>query len=564
MKKFILLVVVSVLFYQCKPAERLQDQPQNIAIDSINNNLLSQQPKLVVGVVVDQMRYDYLTRFWKHFREDGFKKLIKEGFTCNNNHYNYVPTYTGPGHASIYTGTSPKNHGIISNTWYDKFSKEYVYCVQDDSQKTIGIESSAGQMSPSRLQTTTVSDQNRLHTQFKGKTIGIALKDRGAVLPAGHTANAAYWFHGKDEGVFITSSFYRNDLPQWVQDFNASNTVESYLKPWSTLRAISTYVESGEDENDFEYSFRGKETATFPYNLKDLSDENGGYDILKSTPYGNNITTDFALAAIDGEQLGKDEFTDFLTLSYSSPDYIGHSFGVNSKEVQDNYIRLDEDIARLITNLNKKVGEGNYILFLTSDHGAVHVPNYLKSKKIPAGYVSNKKLKEKINQFLGEEYGMLDLVENLSNNQIFFNKENLKEENIQSNDLARELKTFLLAQPHIYRVYTRGEIEAMNSKDKIKHFVENGFHQQRSGDVCYLYEPSYISYSEVGSTHGSPMTYDTHVPLIFYGKGIRKGQTYTKTQIVDIAPTISALLGIAFPNAITGEVIQEVLEKNNQ
>ncbi|PZW43705.1 putative AlkP superfamily pyrophosphatase or phosphodiesterase [Mesonia algae] len=561
MKKITLLLVLTALFYQCKTSKLDQNNSLTDGIDSTSTNPLSQQPKLVVGVVVDQMRYDYLTRFWDHFREDGFKKLVGEGFTCNNNHYNYVPTYTGPGHASIYTGTSPKNHGIISNNWYDKFSNEYVYCAQDDTRETIGAETTAGQMSPWRMQTTTVSDQNRLHTQFRGKTIGVALKDRGAILPAGHTANAAYWFYGKDKGVFITSSFYRNDLPQWVKDFNASGKVESYLKPWNTLKDITTYIESGADKNDFEHRFRGKETATFPYDLNELSEENGGYDILKSTPYGNNISTDFALAAIDGEQLGQDEFTDFLTLSYSSPDYIGHSFGVNSKEVQDNYVRLDEDIARLIKNLDEKVGKGNYTLFLTADHGAVHVPNYLKSKKIPAGYMNSKALKEKVNQFLGEEYGILDLIKNVSNNQIFFDKEMLREKNIKAIDLANHLKGFLIDQPHLYKVYTREEVEAMNSNDKLKHFVENGFHQQRSGDVIFLYDPAFISYSGVGSTHGSSMTYDTHVPLIFYGMGIQKGQTYAKTEITDIAPTISALLGIAFPNAVTGEVIQEVLEK---
>ncbi|MGO1584393.1 alkaline phosphatase PafA [Mesonia sp.] len=562
MKKLILLPALAVLFFQCKTSDFSKENETNLtAKDSIIPNSLAHQPKLVVGVVVDQMRYDYLTRFWDHYGEDGFKKLVDEGFTCKNNHYNYVPTYTAPGHTSIYTGTSPKNHGIISNSWYDKVSKKYVYCTEDGEQTSVGTEDVAGQMSPSRLQVTTVADQNRLHTQFKGKTIGIALKDRSSILPAGHTANAAYWFHGKEEGIFITSSFYRNDLPQWVEDFNSSNTVENYLKPWNTLKPISTYVESGPDDNDFEHRFRGKKTATFPYDLKALSKENDGYDILKSTPYGNNITTDFAIAAIEGEALGKDDITDFLTLSYSSPDYIGHSFGVNSKEVQDNYIRLDQDIARLIKNLDEKVGKGNYTLFLTADHGAIHVPNYLKSKKIPAGYLRSKTMRKKIKQYLGEEYGTLDLVEHISNNQIFFRKESLKEKNIQAQDLANELKAFLISLPHIYKAYTRNEIEAMSSNDKIMSYVENGFHQQRSGDVVYLYEPGYISYSETGSTHGSPFTYDTHVPLIFYGNGIQKGQTFAKTQIIDIVPTISALLGIAFPNAITGEVLQEVLEE---
>ena len=346
---------------------------------------LRAQPKLVVGVVVDQMRYDYITRFWDKFGEEGFKKLISEGFNFRNNHFNYIPTYTGPGHASVFAGSAPQTHGIVSNDWFNKFEEQSVYCVGDPSVRSIGTDSDAGKMSPHRLLTTSVADENRLHTQLRGKTIGIALKDRGAILPAGHTANGAYWFHGKNEGKWITSSFYTEELPQWVKNFNKSGKAESYLKPWTTLAKVETYLESGTDINAFEGGFRGKDDAGFPYDLKALAEQNGQFDILKATPYGNNLTTDFALAALEGEKLGQDEFTDFLTLSYSSTDYVGHNFGVNSKEIQDTYLRLDQDLARLLKNLDEKVGKGNYTLFLTADHGAVQVPAYLESLKIPGG-----------------------------------------------------------------------------------------------------------------------------------------------------------------------------------
>src|SRR5690606_16479923 len=267
-------------------------------------------PKLVVGIVVDQMRYDYLTRFYNKYGDGGFKRMMNEGFNCKNNHFNYVPTYTGPGHASVYTGTTPKYHGIIGNDWYDKEIKASVYCAGDDSMQSVGIEGKDGQMSPHRMITTTFSDENRLFTQMKGKTIGISIKDRGAVLPAGHTGNAAYWFHGEDKGYFITSSYYMESLPKWVKDFNNSNTVKSYLKTWDTYYDISTYSESGSDLNDFEGGFKGKDEATFPYYLNKLKDANGGYNILRTTPYGNTILTDFALAAVKGEDLGQDNYTD--------------------------------------------------------------------------------------------------------------------------------------------------------------------------------------------------------------------------------------------------------------
>ncbi|WP_324720715.1 alkaline phosphatase PafA [Salinimicrobium sp. HB62] len=521
---------------------------------------LNANPKLVVGVVVDQMRYDYITRFWNHYGEDGFKKLVSKGFNLRNNHFNYIPTYTGPGHASVFSGAAPGTHGIIGNNWYDKFDEEYVYCVEDKSVEPVGTMDDAGKMSPHRLITTTVADENRLHTQMRGKTIGIALKDRGAVLPAGHTANAAYWFHGRDEGKWITSSFYTQELPQWVQKFNASGKVDSYLKPWTTLADINSYVESGVDINLFEGGFSGKEDTGFPYDLRTLKDGNGGYDIVKVTPYGNSLTTDFAIAALDGEQLGKDDITDFLTVSYSSTDYVGHNFGVNSKEIQDTYLRLDRDLARLLKALDQKVGAGNYTLFLTSDHGGVHVPAYLESVRIPSGYFDWDDLKKELNAFLSGKFANENLVENISNNQIFLNYDEVLKMEVSSEEIQQEIAHFLLQYERINRVFTREQLQSANYTEKIASAVDNGFNQKRSGDVVVILEPSVISYSRTGSTHGSGNNYDTHAPLIFYGKGIKAGSSLERTEIVDIAPTISALLGIPFPNGATGRPLYIVMK----
>ncbi|NJW53916.1 alkaline phosphatase PafA [Salinimicrobium oceani] len=535
---------------------------QEKAPDSFDSEKdLMATPKLVVGVVVDQMRYDYLTRFWNRFGEGGFKRLISEGFNLRNNHFNYIPTYTGPGHASVYTGTAPGDHGIIGNDWYDKFTGQYVYCVGDSLVTSVGTNSTAGQMSPHRLITTTVADENRLHTQMRGKTIGIALKDRGAILPAGHTANAAYWFHGRDEGKWITSSFYASKLPQWVEKFNASGKAKSYLKEWKTLGEVDSYIESGTDVNEFEGGFTGKSNTGFPYDLAALKDLNGGYEILKATPFGNNITTDFAIAAIDGEELGKDENTDFLTVSYSSTDYIGHNFGVNSKEVQDAYLRLDKDLAHLLKALDQKVGEGNYTLFLTSDHGGVHVPAYLESVKIPSGYFSFPKLREDLNSFLFSKYETNNLVENISNNQIFFDYDEVLKMEVQAETLQEEVAHFLLQYDMINKVFTRDQLQAASFSEKIASAVDNGFNQKRSGDVVLVLDPSVISYSRTGSTHGTGNNYDTHAPLIFFGKGIKAGNSLERTEIVDIAPTISALLGIPFPNGATGKPLYMVFKE---
>jgi predicted AlkP superfamily pyrophosphatase or phosphodiesterase len=384
-----------------------------------------QKPKLVVGIVIDQMRYDYLDRYWNKFGNDGFKKIINNGFNCKNTHYNYMPTYTGPGHASIYTGTTPENHGIIANDWYNKRDKKMMYCAEDTTVKTIGSTSKDGLMSPKNMITTTITDQLKLNTNFKGKVIGISLKDRGAILPAGHKADAAYWFEGKNTGKWISSSYYFNELPKWVQEVNKKNSANTYLsKPWNTLLPIAEYTASIADNNPYEGVFEGEKTPTFPHNLPALRDSNENYSLIKNTPFGNNITTEMALAAIIGEKLGEDEITDFLALSYSSPDYIGHQFGPMSVEVEDNYLRLDQDIAQLLTYLESKFGKDEVLIFITADHGAVDVPQFLIDNHIPAGYFDKKKMATDLKAFCITKWNV-DLIENISNGNVFLTTKSL-------------------------------------------------------------------------------------------------------------------------------------------
>ncbi|QWX83047.1 alkaline phosphatase family protein [Cellulophaga sp. HaHaR_3_176] len=517
-------------------------------------------PKLVVGIVVDQMRYDYLTRFWSQYGDGGFKRLIKDGFNCQNNHFNYAPTYTAPGHTSVYTGTTPATHGIIGNNWYDKDSGESVYCVSDDTYNSVGTTSDAGKMSPFRNNVTTITDQLRLHTEMRGKVIAVALKDRGAVLPGGHSANAAYWFHGKDEGNWITSTYYMNELPKWVADFNASDIAISYKKPWNTLKNINEYIQSGTDVNAYEGLFEGEMNSSFPHDLPALWAANDEYDLIKATPYGNSLTVDFAIASLEGESLGADAITDFLAVSFSSTDYVGHKFGVNSKEIEDTYLRLDADLEKLLNTLDVKVGVGEYTVFLTADHAGVDVPSYLKDKKIPAGYVDFNLIKEKLNVFLNYNYGTVDIVKNISNGQIFLDHKIVKNLDIDLEDVQKDIANELLSYDYIDRTYTANQMKQNSYTSGIPYILQNGYNQKRSGDVLIVLKPNFISYSTTGSTHGSPYTYDTHVPLLFFGKGIQKGAMHQKTVIPDIAPTIASLLGIAYPSGTTGEPIVEVLK----
>ena len=525
---------------------------------SISLSQSTSQPKLVIGVVVDQMRFDYLNRFKNKYTSNGFLRLIDQGYSCNNHHYNFIPTYTGPGHASIFTGATPSGHGIIGNSWYDKETGSTVYCTTDKAYTPVGAAAKYGQVSPHNMKVTTLADQNRLFTQMKGKTIGVSIKDRGAVFPSGHTANGAYWFEGLNEGKWMTSSYYMDTLPQWVQNFNAPSKIAAYLKTWNTLYDINLYNESGPDASDYEKGFVGKATAEFPYDLNALKELNGGYDIIKNTPFGNTMITDFAMAAVDGENLGTDNFTDFLTVSYSSTDYIGHDFGVNSVELQDAYLRLDLELERLLNYLDVKVGAGNYTLFLTSDHGAADVPSYLTDIHMPSGYVPENSFAS-LYLSLKKKYGVSDLVKKISNNQVFLNQERIAALKINLEDVQKFVVNQIISYPHIKKAYTATTMQTHYFKDGMEKMLQNGYHQKLSGDVLYTLESGVISYGPKGTTHGSGYNYDTHVPLLFYGNGIQPGKTYDRTSVTDVAPTISALLGIAFPSGATGSVIEKVI-----
>ena len=518
--------------------------------------------KLVIGIVIDQMRYDYLTRFADRYGKDGFNRILKNGFSLENAHYNMIPTYTAVGHASIYAGTSPSNHGIISNNWYDKVLKKSIYCVDDANYKTIGNNGTVGQKSPLRLYTTTIADQLQLAQNMQGKTIGIAIKDRAAILPVGHSANAAYWYDAGNKNQWITSSFYMGELPDWVKAFNSNNKADEYLnETWETLYDINTYSQSRADNNIYENNLNGQEKPVFPKVLKKLRELNDNFSLIKTIPAGNTYTVDFAKAAIKGEQLGKSEFTDFLAVSFSSTDYVGHRYGVAALETEDTYLRLDKDLAHFFNFLDTEVGKENYTLFLTADHAAVHVPSYLQSLKIPAHYLSTKKLKKFLSDITQKYFNSKELIENISNYQIFLDQEKIEALGFNKNAVAQRLADEVLNFDKIYKAVTARTLQTTNFTEGIMHALQQGYNPKFSGDVLMIPYPATLNYSRKGTSHGSGYSYDTHVPLIFYGNGIKKGVSKKTYKIIDIAPTISNLLKIESPNGTSGNIIEEVLKK---
>lgn len=523
-------------------------------------------PKLVVGIVVDQMRQEYLYRYERRFGEGGFKRLMNQGFMLRNGHYNYVPTYTGPGHASVYSGTTPSVHGIIGNDWWDKNLKKGVNCVGDDRYTPVGSEKGNGDVSPWRMLSTTVSDELELATQRRAKVVGISMKDRGAVLPAGHTPDGAYWFDGTT-GRFITSTYYKPGLPTWLEKFNALNLADKYLsREWKTTYPIDQYKESGPDDNPYENKRKGKEKPTFPYNLAELRKDNGDFSFVIDSPFGNDILTDLAIAAIDGETLGKDEWPDMLAISYSATDYIGHAMGPQSIEVEDLYIRLDKSIETLLSKLDASVGKGQYVVFLTADHAVADVPEYLRDIKIPAGNIIPATLREGLKDYLKQYFPDKEVIESMSSDQIFLNSEIFTGDPRSTGVdylVATELvRNYLLRQEGVAEVYTRQMLLSGDYGEQgIKGSARRGFHTKRSGDLTIVMEPAWIaSTSKTGTTHGSPYTYDTHVPMMFFGFGVKSGSSVRYHAITDIAPTISILLKIKFPSGCTGQPVAELLE----
>lgn len=527
--------------------------------------IAQQKPKLVVGIVVDQMRQEYLYRFENKFGEQGFKRLMNEGFMVKNAHYNYVPTETGPGHASIYTGTTPATHGIVANDWYDRSLKRDVYCVSDSTQKPLGTDV-GGRISPMRLLSTTVTDELKLATQKQSKVISLSIKDRSAVLPAGHMPDGAYWYDNKT-GSMITSTFYKEQMPDWVTKFNARKLPDTYLnQEWNTLLPIDQYTESGPDDSPYEGKWSGKTKPTFPYNLAELRKKMGMYSLLTMTPWGNTFVADFAKAAVLAEGLGKDAVTDFLAVSFSSTDIIGHAMGPNSVEIEDTYIRLDKVLEDLLNFLDKEVGKDAYTVFLTADHAVAEVPQYLMDSNVPAGYFKPALVKANLNEHLQKYFPGKTVVEEFTTEQVFINQQAFEGDPKASGiDLfvATELITkFLLNTDGIAQVFPATTLRQANSDEVgIRGKVVRGFHPKRSGDIAYVLEPGWFSSNGVtGTTHGSGYSYDTHVPILFYGSGIKKGSSSQFHTITDIAPTLSVLLKIKFPNGCSGQPIAEILD----
>lgn len=541
MKKLLLFLMIMVMTHHGNPQPSQHNVPR---------------PKLVVGIVVDQMRWDYLYRYYDRYSANGgFKKLLQHGFSFENATIPYIPAVTACGHTSMYTGTVPAIHGITGNDWWDEQKGDFLYCTDDETVATVGSTTqSAGAMSPRNLLTTTICDELKLATNFKSKVIGISLKDRCSILPAGHSADAAYWYDTKT-GNLVSSTYYMKDLPSWVTAFNGRKLVDSfYKKGWNTLHPVDTYQSSTTDNKEYENRIFGN---GFPYTLSTLAGKN--YNPILVTPFGNTLISLFAREAIIHENLGKDNITDFLSISFSSPDYVGHSFGPNSIEEEDIYLRLDKELGELLDFLDKSVGKNQYLLFLSSDHGVAHVPGFLTENRIPAGNL-NPGMLDSLNGLLKSQFGTGDLVVALVNYQAVLNIKKADSLKLNNGEIRKATLNFLSRQKGITQAIDLESLSQAPINTVLKNKIVNGYFPGRSGQLQYILSPHWIEgFEKGGTTHGAWNPYDAHIPLIWYGWNIPPGKSFREVNITDIAPTLAAILKIQMPSGNIGKVTEEVV-----
>jgi len=515
------------------------------------------RPKLVVGIVVDQMRWDYLYRYYEKYEKGGFKRLLNEGYACENTMINYIPSVTAIGHTTIFTASVPAIHGIAGNEWFDPKTGKSTYCTDDSSVQAVGTTNKGNQMSPHNLLATTITDELRLATNFQSKVVGISLKDRASILPAGHNPTAAFWMDDAS-GKFVTSSYYLPALPDWVNDFNNSKAIDKLLeKGWNTLLPIDQYTESTADNVAWEGTLKGASNPVFPYDVqKAYSLDHGS---LRQMPFGNSLTLQFAKAAVDGYKLGQEKTTDFLTVNCASTDYSGHLVGPNAIEIEDVYLRLDKDLSTFFSYLDQKVGKGNYLVFLTADHGAAHAEGFMEASKMPTGFLG-KDLKTDLEKTLDTQFGSNNLVTGIENFQVTFNKDRIDSLQLDFDKIKSSTVNFLKRQDGIQFAVDQDKISEASIPSTLKDMMINGYNQQRSGSVLMVTLPGWLpSYSKKGTTHSVWNPYDTHIPLIFMGWKIEHGATNRTTHMTDISATVAALLHIQMPSGCIGTPITEML-----
>ncbi|HWQ36848.1 MAG TPA: alkaline phosphatase family protein [Blastocatellia bacterium] len=518
--------------------------------------------RLVVGIMIDQFRYDYLTRFEDQFGEGGFKRLMSEGAVFANANYPYTPTYTACGHAAFMSGTTPAHNGIIGNEWYDRETGRRMTSVSDEKVKLLGGKSEAGGASPWRLNSSTLGDQLKLHTGGQAKVVGISMKDRSAILPAGKHPNGAYWYDASN-GAFVSSTYYFSDLPEWVKKFNREQNPDRYFgKSWERLLPEAAYARSLPDNYPYEKWPFG--SNTFPHLINGGGETKPGpkfYSQIEYTPFANEQVTAFAKAAIENEALGKDDVPDLLTVSFSANDYVGHYFGPYSQEVQDITLRTDRILADFFNYLDQKIGLQNTIIVLTADHGVGPIPEHAREYGM-GGRVEARVITEAIEAALSKRFGNDKWIASFVNGNVYFDDSAIERHQAARAEVERTASEAALKINGMAECFTRTQILAgQMPQTQVARSVAQGFNAARNGDLVLVPKPFWLVGEAIVASHGTPYNYDTHVPVIFYGAQFSAGVYLNPSAPIDIAPTLAAILKINPPSNSTGQVLAEAIKR---
>jgi predicted AlkP superfamily pyrophosphatase or phosphodiesterase len=524
--------------------------------------------RLVIVIVVDQFRYDFLERFKASFGAGGFRRLMDQGALFTNANYNYMPTYTAPGHAAVFTGAGPAQNGIVGNNWYDRATDSERVMVSDPDAKVVtsyGTQSytkATKPASPRVLNSTTFGDQMRLATNFHSKVVSMSYKDRSAVLPGGRNANGAYWFDASS-GTFVSSDYYFREMPAWVNRFNSQHKPDVYFgKVWDRMLDAKAYETTQGVTTDVKGSPLGRH---FPYRVTGGEEKPGEeyYKAFQYTPFASETLADFAKAAIEGEELGADAYPDLLAISFSTPDLVGHAYGPDSEEVEDTYIRLDRVIADLLDYIDSKVGLSTTLIAVTGDHGVSPVPRLLNLNRQDAEVIEPARCRAAVNDALKARFGGDNWVLALVNDQVYLDRKVTAAQKADPAEAERVVADTLMGVPGVAAAYTRTQIlSGQLPSSPLGQRMANGFNPARSGDVWLITKPfHFIAEGEISTTHGSGYDYDTHVPIILRGPAIQAGRYYQECSPVDIAPTFCALLGVEPPASRTGRVLAEALKQ---
>jgi predicted AlkP superfamily pyrophosphatase or phosphodiesterase len=533
----------------------------NIAFAQQRMPIPSEKPRLIVEIIVSQMRYDYIHRYWDKFGDDGFKLLANEGAFCKNARFNYLLTQSYPGIATIATGSNPMVHGIISNKWYSKSNGIQVDAVADEKMNTVGGSYFSGKFSPKNIITSTFGDELNLYDPLS-KVVGISLDAGSAILSTGHNPTGSYWFDS-EKGNWVTSSFFMSELPAWADTFNTKKFAKLYAeREWSASKPINTYDEADTNKvktPEVKRRLKDKLTSMLDGVIQKKSSTLSYLPMLES-PYGNLLAKDFAIASIVGENLGADEHTDLLTLTFSVNRNIGLKYGPQSIEVEDTYIKLDKELAHFLKFIAETVGRENVLVVLTSDQGIASTPAYLEKSKIPGGYFDPNKAMALLGSYLKAVYGQGNWVTAYYEKQIYLNHRIIEDSNLKLAEVQQKIADFMLEFSGVANAITSSTLQSSNFTTGIFEKFQNSYNQRRSGDIILNLEPGWVENNGSVTSGNSAYSYDVHVPLIWYGWKVKRRSILSPVNMTDISPTLSTLLGITWPNGATGNPIRELIE----